>query len=815
MSKKAVIIQCRLSSSRLPGKALKKLQGKTVLEWVLNSMKNVPADRYFVATDADSYDELKPVCEKNNFEIFKGDLNNVLKRFCDLITEINADIVIRATADNPFLFYEAATDSLNDFENKINNNEQCDYLTYSGLPHGCGVEIINAKSLLIAAKNTDLPYDQEHVGPALYNHQDKFKCFFIPAPEKYNFPELRATIDTYSDFLRAQKVCNYCKKILCLKNDNAYTCENIIKALQSNYVKNPVIYIPSVKKGHGTGHLHRCLLAAIESSAYVYIPENKELENITTIINSYLNNGLESWQIINKLPDSSYKAVYVTDLFKTEKSEFEELSENNMIISLDEGSAFHSNSDYLLDIIPSYNLTRSPNLFNKDLIIKPKNKKNQFSESIKEVLVCIGGEDPANLTEKSAVYIKKILPDSNVSVISGKNISIEKIKNLGIVENLKEELFHYDLVITHYGLTAFEALSAGCKVILVSTTKLHENLARKYDFSFIPYKKLKEENIKKALKSIRKNKNFESENQDSLGLFINKLSEGQRLLCPVCKNENYLKNPVISRNKTRTYRKCSICGMNYISWTNIKDRTYEKSYFFNEYKNQYGKTYEEDFESIKKSGILRIKNISKLIKTDSKTILDIGCAYGPFLSAAQDSGFKPFGTDISEDAVEYVNEKLGIKAVTASFPDIDISTLTNENDFDCCSMWYVIEHFKDLSLVLRKVNSLVKVNGVFAFSTPSAQGVSAKSDKNHFYEISPTDHYSVWDFKSAKKVMKEYGFNVIKIVSTGHHPERFNFVKKHNIKKDSFIWNLINYLSKALKLGDTMEIYCRKVRDIK
>ena len=34
--------------------------------------------------------------------------------------------------------------------------------------------------------------------------------------------------------------------------------------------------------------------------------------------------------------------------------------------------------------------------------------------------------------------------------------------------------------------------------------------------------------------------------------------------------------------------------MNYISWTNIKDRTYEKSYFFNEYKNQYGKTYEED-----------------------------------------------------------------------------------------------------------------------------------------------------------------------------------------------------------------------------
>ena len=44
-------------------------------------------------------------------------------------------------------------------------------------------------------------------------------------------------------------------------------------------------------------------------------------------------------------------------------------------------------------------------------------------------------------------------------------------------------------------------------------------------------------------------------------------------------------------------------------------------------------------------------------------------------------------------------------------------------------MWYVIEHFQDLKSVLTKVNELLKKDGIFAFSTPSAEGVSAKSYK--------------------------------------------------------------------------------------
>ena len=118
---RAVIVQCRLSSTRLPGKALMPLGEKPLLSWVLKSMKMVKADKYFVATDKDSYEQLLPVCKEYGFECFAGDLNDVLKRFVDLLNTINVKTVIRATADNPFLFYEAAQDSVEEFE-KLNKN---------------------------------------------------------------------------------------------------------------------------------------------------------------------------------------------------------------------------------------------------------------------------------------------------------------------------------------------------------------------------------------------------------------------------------------------------------------------------------------------------------------------------------------------------------------------------------------------------------------------------------------------------------------------------------------------------------------------
>ena len=816
---RTVIVQCRLSSTRLPGKALMELYEETILGRALSSMKQVKADNYFVATDQASYEKLLPVCKKYNFECFAGSLDDVLKRFTDLISTLNTKTIIRATADNPFLFYEAAEESVELFEEINKTEHQCDYLTFSGLPHGSGVEIMSAEALLKAASETSDPYDHEHVGPALYNHKDKYACQFIPAPRRYNYPEYRTTVDTYSDYLRAISIIRFMNQ---KGYEKPYTTEQILEACKANSVKYPVVLVPSVTKGHGTGHLRRCLAAAIEGKFFVYIPEDKTLAETDSIIEEYLGCGLEKNQIVNSIPDESYLPVIITDTFALTENQLAELSKNRSLISIDEGSDFTDYCDYLLDIIPSYRTMRSANKTDSGFIIKPENVRkrsdSEEKEKIEKILICLGGEDPSGLTIPAAKCFHNKYPDTKITVVvsnqsdpyleyaGGTNVEFVKP-----IPDLREKLYEYDIVVTHYGLTAFEAVYAGCGVILLPTTKLHKQLAEKYNFSFIE-DKITDSSVQSAVESNKLYTNdFLSKEKKSLGEFLKKLAAGTRMTCPVCGKNQTHPDEIISRNESRTYRRCASCGIVYMSYTTEDDKKYQKAYFFEDYKKQYGKTYEEDFEYIKAQGMRRVGIIKSLSGIRGGNLFDIGCAYGPFLSAASDSAFNSFGTDISDDAISYVQTKLKFPAVCSAFPEIDTAEEFGIAQFDVVTMWYVIEHFKDLGSVLRKVSSIVKKGGVFAFSTPSGEGISAVSNKDHFYQISPTDHYTIWEPSRASEILKQFGFKVVKIVSTGHHPERFPSIKNSNAKAGSARWIAVEKLSRLKKLGDTVEIYCRKI----
>lgn len=821
-SKRVVIVQCRLSSTRLPEKALLKLGEKSVLAWTLRAMHKVPAERYFVATDMDSFEKLAPVCHENGFECYAGSLDNVLNRFTSLLQTLDSKTVIRATADNPFLFYEAAIESVEEFE-KINKTQKCDYFTFKGLPHGSGIEVFSAQSLIQAAKETSDPYDLEHVGPALYNHQEKYKCIFEDAPRRYKAKicNCRTTIDTYSDYLRAISIVKY----LGLNNDEPYTCQQILEALDSSCVKHPVILVPSVIKGRGTGHLRRCLSIARENNYFIYIPQDASLEGTVKLVSDAISNGVDETNVIDKLPDETLSPVIITDTFELTKNQIKSFSNCNSLISIDEGSDYSDYCDYLLDIIPSIK-KKMVNKIEPDFITKPLNVRENQSEknNYEKILVCLGGEDPAKLTIPAVKAVSSCYPEAIITAVYNNSdksyVSYsggEKIEFVEEIENLREKVFEYDLVLTHYGLTAFEAMYAGCSVILLPTSKLHVQLAKKYSFPFIE-KSVNEDSLKNALDFEQKEfdkKSFFNENKENpviLEEFLKTLTKGEKILCPVCGKKQNFPDEVISRNETRTYRRCQNCGIAYMSFSIDGGRDYHKAYFFEEYKNQYGKTYKEDFESIKAQGQRRL-SVIKNLKGDfsDKTLLDIGCAYGPFLSAANDSGLSCFGTDISSDAVDYVQNELKIPAACSTFPDINTMEEFGLEQFDFVSMWYVIEHFKNLEEVLNKVYSLVKLDGIFAFSTPSGEGISAKSDKDAFYKNSPADHYTIWEPSRAEAILKKFGFRIEKIISTGHHPERFPYIQKCGAKPGSLKWIMTEKKSRLLKLGDTMEIYCRKV----
>lgn len=97
------IIQCRMSSTRLPGKALLDLAGETILERVINAAKKTKlVDRWYVATsDQPEDDVIANTALKKSISCFRGSLTDVRSRFLAIGQIEKADILVRVTADNP------------------------------------------------------------------------------------------------------------------------------------------------------------------------------------------------------------------------------------------------------------------------------------------------------------------------------------------------------------------------------------------------------------------------------------------------------------------------------------------------------------------------------------------------------------------------------------------------------------------------------------------------------------------------------------------------------------------------------------------
>ena len=305
--------------------------------------------------------------------------------------------------------------------------------------------------------------------------------------------------------------------------------------------------------------------------------------------------------------------------------------------------------------------------------------------------------------------------------------------------------------------------------------------------------------------------------QKDLPAEIERLASRLSVSCPVCGNNADPR--CIARYADRTVAQCPLCGITYILFQIAEPKVYSRSYFFDEYQAQYGKTYLEDFQSIKNQGLLRLARIASAGKSllrnrpsGEKSILDIGCAYGPFLSAAKDNGWSPFGTDISEDAVNFVRDTLGIPAVQSAFPAPDAKDFLSGRRYDAVTLWYVIEHFMDLDPVLRRIGKLIVPGGILALSTPSASGVSGRFSAEKFYRESPLDHFTVWDPRTVSRQLERYGFKVVKIVSTGHHPERFPFMRGKKRGRASAI--ILGAISRIFALGDTFEVYAIKNRTL-
>ena len=202
------IVQARMGSSRLPGKVMKEICGKPMLEWVIQRAQGAACiNQLAVAMTTDPADDiLENYCREHGIEYYRGSPADVLDRFVQAGRKFHADVIARLTADCPFIdpdlidqTFGAFTESRVDFAaNRLPPPHKRTF------PIGLDVEIVAMPALEKAWREAIELYQREHVMPYIYQHPELYKMCIIDHP--LDFGSYRWTVDTPEDLLFIQAV---------------------------------------------------------------------------------------------------------------------------------------------------------------------------------------------------------------------------------------------------------------------------------------------------------------------------------------------------------------------------------------------------------------------------------------------------------------------------------------------------------------------------------------------------------------------------------------------------------------------------------
>jgi len=192
------ILQARMSSTRLPGKALLPLAGAPALLRQTERIRQAQMiDSLTVATSTDpSDDTLEALCRANGVTCYRGSLTDVLDRFYRAARAQPADHIARFTGDCPLIDPDVV-----DATARFYLKGGLDYASNNlepTFPDGLDVEFCKIAALEAAWKEAALPSEREHVTPFLYHHRERFNvgCY----KNATDLSALRWTLDEKADY---------------------------------------------------------------------------------------------------------------------------------------------------------------------------------------------------------------------------------------------------------------------------------------------------------------------------------------------------------------------------------------------------------------------------------------------------------------------------------------------------------------------------------------------------------------------------------------------------------------------------------------
>ena len=200
------IIQARMGSSRLPGKALMKSDsGKPLLYYVINQLRYCSKVKNLViaTTTNQEDDEIEKFANNNSVNVFRGKEKDVLDRYFQCAKKYSFSTIVRITADCPLIDPQIVDKVIEQFF-----SENYDFATNTltrTFPIGTDVEVFSFSALNKAWENAQLPSEREHVTPYLRNKENSK---IINVENTKNISNLRLTVDRIEDFELIKQILN-------------------------------------------------------------------------------------------------------------------------------------------------------------------------------------------------------------------------------------------------------------------------------------------------------------------------------------------------------------------------------------------------------------------------------------------------------------------------------------------------------------------------------------------------------------------------------------------------------------------------------
>jgi len=228
------IIPAHMTSSRLPGKVLLDIDGKTVLQRVVERVKSAKLlDGIVIAITTNEQDDcLEEFCKTMGYEYYRGSEDNVLDRIIKGGKATNTDVVVELTSDCPLIYWEHIDYLINLHMQSYPDFDMTTNIEIRSFPRGFDLRVVNIEALERSYKEIDNELDFEHALTWIYlNPKGKlnYKVQNWSAPLEQNRPDIEVTLDEMDDLLLIRFIYGFENQ----GYNQELTCQQVIHIIDS------------------------------------------------------------------------------------------------------------------------------------------------------------------------------------------------------------------------------------------------------------------------------------------------------------------------------------------------------------------------------------------------------------------------------------------------------------------------------------------------------------------------------------------------------------------------------------------------------